>query len=539
MTPAQISVMVRSLGSLNGVTESDVGSKGVVGRDRADTASRERPPATGPRRDPPLTLDADRHPEVSASVDPASSTIGAPATSGLRRPSRRWLLTLGLIMALALGVRFSYARVHTQNIGVISDPAYYHFGANLLAEGHGFVDPFQYLTQHRSTPGAYHPPGYIVALAVASSFGFKSLVAHQIWSAIIGTATVAVMAFAGRRLGGPRVGLLAALVAAVYPSFWFSDTLVMSETAMLLAVAATVLVAYRFWDHPSTGRARARGVACGVTVLCRAEAVLLLPLMVAPLVAFLHRLTWRRRLSLLALTGGAAAGVMAPWIIFNLLRFQEPVYLGVSDHTLLAGNCPDRYSGDLVGFWSIGCIVRVNCPTVADQKQGGRFPCLLRVRKGEDESTIEQSYRREGWRNIGQNLHRLPFVVFAREGRTWGFYRPGQQLQLDTISTRELGWSRLGLGMYYGLVAGSVVGLVALRRRRVPVFPLLAFIVNVALTVAVTFGETRYRALAEVPLVLSGAVGIDVLVSWVNARRRSRAPARIPISVPAEPVHAT
>lgn len=507
-----------------------------MGRERADTASRQGSPGSLPSA--PLTTGGERSPDASEQSQPASAAGGEPGASALGRPSRRWLLTLGLIMMLALGLRITYARVHTQDIGVVSDPAYYHFGANLLAEGHGFVDPFLFITTHRSTPGAYHPPGYVVALAVASSFGFKSLFAHQVWSAVIGTATVAMMAFAGRRLGGPPVGLLAAFLAAVYPNFWFSDTLVMSETAMLLAVATTVLLAYRFWDHPSTGRALGLGVGCGVTVLCRAEAVLLLPLMVVPLMVFLRRLAWQRRLALLAVAGGSAGAVMAPWIIFNLVRFQEPVYLGVSDHTLLAGNCPDRYSGDLVGFWSIDCIIRVRCPTVADQKRPPGFACLLRVRNGEDESTIERSYRHEGLRNIGQNLHRLPFVVLAREGRTWGFYRPGQQLQLDTLATRELGWSRLGLWMYYGLVGGSVVGLVALRRRRVPVFPLLAFITNVALTVSITFGETRYRALAEVSLVLGGAVGIDVLTSWVRTRR-SRAPARSPIGVPAGRAHAT
>jgi len=455
------------------------------------------------------------------------------------RPSRRWLLALGVIMVLAFGVRLAYTQAHTQDIGVFSDPAYYHFGANLLAEGHGFVEPLEFITKHRETPGADHPPGYVVALALASSLGFKSLFAHQVWSGIIGTATVAMVAFAGRKLGGPRAGLMAAWAAAVYPNSWFSDTLVMSETAMLLAVATTVLIVYRFWERPSRGRAVALGAACGVTVLCRAEAVLLLGLLVLPLVLFLRPLAWRQRLVLLALAGGSAAAVIAPWVVYNLSRFQEPVYLGVSDHTLLAGNCPDRYAGDLVGFWSIDCIVKVNCPTVSHRRRASGFDCLLRVpRKGEDASTIETSYRREGWRNIRENLDRMPFVVFAREGRTWGFYRPTQQLQLDAISTREIGWSRLGLAMYYGLVATSMVGFIALRRRRIPVFPLLAFIVNVVITVSITFGETRYRALAEVPLLLGGAVGADVLLALVLDRRygTGRQPAVI---APTVPVHAT
>ena len=87
-------------------------------------------------------------------------------------------------MVLGLGVRGYYIHVHTQHPVVRSDVFYYHGGANLLAEGHGFVQPYYFVAEGRSVPGADHPPGYIVALAVASVFGFKSFFAHQVWSAL-------------------------------------------------------------------------------------------------------------------------------------------------------------------------------------------------------------------------------------------------------------------------------------------------------------------------------------------------------------------
>jgi hypothetical protein len=42
-----------------------------------------------------------------------------------------------------------------------------------------------------------------------------------------------------------------------------------------------------------------------------------------------------------------------------------------------------------------------------------------------------------------------------------------------------------------------------------------------ALSVAVTIGETRYRALAEVALVLGAAVTIDAMISRLRPRPRS------------------
>jgi hypothetical protein len=53
-----------------------------------------------------------------------------------------------------------------------------------------------------------------------------------------------------------------------------------------------------------------------------------------------------------------------------------------------------------------------------------------------------------------------------------------------------------------------VYGAVILRRRRVPVYPLLTYMGIVVLSSMLTIGDLRYRAAAEVPLVLLAAVGL-------------------------------
>ena len=444
---------------------------------------------------------------------------------------RRWVLApdrrasrigIGLAMALGLAIRLVYIKVHRQDIGNVSDPYYYHGGANLLAAGQGFPDPFQLAVEGRMLPGAYHPPGYLLTLALASVAGFKSLLAHQTWSALLGTATIGVVGLAARRLAGPRAAIIAAFIAAVYPNFWFSDGLVMSETLVLLAMASTFVLAYRFLERPAVGRAIALGVAIGVTALTRSEALLLLVLLGVPLVLSLKGdgIGWRRRAGLLAVTGATTVALISPWVLYNLSRFEKPVYLSVSDHTLLAGNCPDVYRGGLAGFWTVSCILDLNCPDLADRRTRRWFVrCLIKVDPKGDASTTEARFRAAAMSNIGANLGSLPFVVFAREGRAWGFYKPSQGIILDSLSTREPELSRLALAMYYALAAGTVVGTVVLRRRRIPVLPLLAPIIGVTLTVSVTFGETRYRALAEVSLVLLSAVAVDAALRALSRRR--------------------
>ena len=167
--------------------------------------------------------------------------------------SRRWWLWLGLIAAAGLALRIAYVLITKNPRAVGGDSFYYHYGANLLVEGRGFPDPIQLLQFHRETPGAAHPPGYILALAIPSLFRLDTFLAHQIWSCIIGGATVMLVGVTGKEIAGPRVGLVAAVLAAVYPSVWFYDSVVMS-----VARRAARAVAARRRPSPETRAARDR-----------------------------------------------------------------------------------------------------------------------------------------------------------------------------------------------------------------------------------------------------------------------------------------
>jgi hypothetical protein len=80
--------------------------------------------------------------------------------------------------------------------------------------------------------------------------------------------------------------------------------------------------------------------------------------------------------------------------------------------------------------------------------------------------------------------------------------------------------------MYYALAGLAVGGAFVLRRRRVPVFPLVAVGLDVVATVLVSFGQTRYRTPVEVSLVLLAAVQLD----WLWSKLR-------PAAAPADLVH--
>jgi Dolichyl-phosphate-mannose-protein mannosyltransferase len=423
---------------------------------------------------------------------------------------RRWLVWLGLIAVAGLALRIAYVLITKNPRAVGGDSFYYHHGANLLVEGRGFPDPIELLQRHNEVPGAAHPPGYIVALAIPSLFRLDTFLVHQIWSCIIGAGTVFLVGITGREIAGPRAGLIAAVTAAVYPNVWFYDSVVMSETLILFTTTLTILLAYRFAKRRSIGYAIGLGVSVGAAALTRAESILLVPLLLVPLALWLRDVDLRRRLRLLAVATGATLATTAPWVAYNLVRFEHPVFLSSNlELTLLSANCDDTYSGPFLGFWSLKCGTQF-VPPKGDASVQARF------------------YRDKVRDYVSDHKSRVPVVVFAREGRTWGFFNVNQQITIDQIEDKELNTSRIALGMYYALVAFSVVGVVALRRRRVPLTPLLAVLGAVALTVGFVYGTTRFRAPAEVSLVLLGSVGVDAAIRRVGGFVRDRRTARVP-----------
>lgn len=414
--------------------------------------------------------------------------------------SRRWLRGLVAIAAVGLAIRLVYVLAFENPAALVGDSNYYHDAANLLADGKGFIHPVFYMQFLRGPiQAADHPPAYIVALAIPSRLGLRSVLDHQLFSCLLGTATVVVVGFTGRRMAGERAGLIAAALAAVYPNLWLNDGLVMSETLTMLTAAVTVLAAYRFLQEPTARRAAVLGVAVGVFALSRSEAVLAIPLLVLPAALIAARRVRRRQVTYAAIATGAALAVLAPWVGYNLTRFDHPEVITTSlGWTMLNANCSSVYHGDRLGYWDYRCGGKVSGPEISIG----------------DPSSDDLVYRRRAQRYIAAHLVDQPRVVAARIGRTFGFYRPRQQLDLDHLENgrqREAGTA--GLLMYYALLPFAVAGAVISRRRQVSIVPPLALVVMVVVTVALTFGQTRYRANAEVALVLLAAVAIDAMAT--------------------------
>ena len=428
-------------------------------------------------------------------------TCEEDAGRGPDGPAGWFLPALGVVLVLAAVVRLLYIWIERRDEPAVADAFYYHEGANLLVDGRGFIHPFA-AADGLTIESADHPPLYMLYLAGWSLVGARSVGWHLFANALLGLAAVAVAAYVGRRVGGDKVGVVAAAIVALSPNVWRYDGFLMSETAVVLAVLVIALLAYRFWDRRTPGRLLSLAVALGLGTLVRPELLSLSVFLVAPVVLLVRERRWSWRIGWLAAAGAVVLGVLAPWLVYNNLRFEDPVLISRNlGGTLAVSYCEPVFDGPRIGHWDYDC--------------GADVVAAAGV-TGYDESA-DALMRDAGIEFALANLDRLPAVVAARLGRIVGVYRPQQQRDLD-VFWREASRPVATAGMVllpFSLV-GAVAGAVVLRRRRVLVLPLVAPIACVVVTVAVFYAATRFRATAEGPIAVLVAVALVAL--WDRAR---------------------
>jgi hypothetical protein len=502
---------------------------------------------------------------------------GSPPSAAPWWRRRAFALGVGVAAAIGVAVRLANVAVWRPSCDVdvmaaVADPgaysssgntagcyglwgdAFYHFvQAQLLADGHGYVEPYGWFVSggSRFLPGAGDPPLYPAFLALLSRLGIDTLAGVRLVGALVGLAVVVLAALLVRRLAGPRAGVLAGAVAAVYPMLWINDGMVLSESLYVPLLLVVLLAAYHFWDHPGWASAAGLGVAVAVAGLTRAEALLLYGALLLPLLWGLRRLGWARVAGFGLVAGLAGLVLVGPWVVYNLGRFSQPVTLtSATGAVLSAANCDAAYGlgpdGEYIGYaancydeyvrngWLVGKLPGCDDAAVAAARVDPTGDEAARC--WPNDPTFDESdrdvYSREGaLRYLSEHRGRLPVVVLARVGRIWDLYTPqlgrddeplGQNVRLNwQVEGRGKTASRAGFLAYWALVPFAVAGLASLWRRRLPVSPLVSMAVVITVTAAFTFGITRYRVPVDLVVAVLAAVGLDALLGrwWPTGDR--------------------
>lgn len=408
-----------------------------------------------------------------------------------------------MLGVLGFGVRLVYAVYQRRHLPFIfSDATKYWAMANDLANGRWFIDPLS------GKETADHSPLYSLYLAIAGVVrgGHASQFDLVVWTCVLGAASVVIIGLAGREMVSPRVGLLAAAIGAVDPAMWIHDGLLLSESMAIFTAVGLIWFSYRLWRAPSLWRVVWLGAWCGLATLSRSELALSVPLLLVPLTLRATGVGWKRRIQWLVAGGIVAALVITPWIAFNRSRFNEPVYLTTNfGRTMAAAKCHGGYYGRFLGAQSYDCLRKID---------------KAKIKPSMDESEIDRIYRSEAESYVESHPGRTLVEVAASWGRIFGVYHPTQELSYtSTAKIKGVVAAWLATISFYVLFLFAIYGAVLMRRRRIPIYPLLALWVMILFSVTLTFAQQRYRAIGEPTLVLLTAVAIDALLR----RRRSEA----------------
>ena len=409
---------------------------------------------------------------------------------------------LVLIAVAALGVRIAFALAVAPDVRPLppTDAGAYHLLANNLADGRGYIRPYDLMLAKPPVvrPTAEYPPLFPALLSIVARAGGRSVNAQRLTMCFVGAGTVALIGLLGRRVANGAVGLVAAGLAAVYPMLFQSDAVLMPETLYAFLVTAGLLLAYRAADEPSVAWFVALGVAVGAAALTRAEALLLLPLLVIPLAGGRRVVSLRRRLALGATAVAATALVVVPWTVRNYVRFDALVPVSTNASFIFDGaNCPETFSGPLRGTWRY-----------SDECFEGLLQSELAAG---NEATAAAAHRDDGLDYVRDHLGDVPVVMAVRWLRTFGVYDAKRQVEFEALEWRKPRWQTLGMRMYWALLPFAAMGTVVLVRRRVRTWPLLSTFALVSLTTVLTYGNQRFRIAAEPALLVLAAAGMAAL----------------------------
>ncbi len=386
-----------------------------------------------------------------------------------------------LLFAVAFAARLAAAAAR----GLLS----VRFGDSLA-----YVSAAQRLVREGSYPGNtdrffFRAPGYPFFLA-ASTLGHPGWIAlDKVWNALLGALFVVVLAAIARRVFASReVALAVGGIAALHPPFLFLGSQIQSEPLYLVLAAAAGFLLLVCVDRPSSGMGLLAGGSLALASLVRPSALVLFPLLAAPL--FDRRYPPRVRR---ALAGSAVLGfclALAPWTLRNAVRFHA--VLPVNDEagfTFYQGNSDWNVrfyrlrSGDDYRKW----IAEMNL--AMQSRWGSDIPGLA-----------------------DPNPSRRSFAL-AAAGIRWARAHPREEAWL--LGKKALEWLRPGASplvrsrtvvalttIYYGaLFLVAAVGLATARRRGIVGFCIATLAITMALHVALLV-LLRYRMASWDPILI-------------------------------------
>ena len=225
---------------------------------------------------------------------------------GRRIGAAIFLLALVARLAAAGAIGFSTVR--------FADAPAYLFGARALVEtGH---------YPRRTDAYLFRPPGYAVFLAAVTLGRPDRIAAAKVGDAVAGALSAVLLAALSARLFRRRtVAAVTGAIAALHPTLVLASADIQSEPLFLALLLSAGYVLLAAADRPSSNLALCAGALLALAALTRSSALVLVPLLLAPLFDRRYPRRARAHVALSALLGFGLA--LSPWVVRNALVFRE------------------------------------------------------------------------------------------------------------------------------------------------------------------------------------------------------------------------
>jgi 4-amino-4-deoxy-L-arabinose transferase-like glycosyltransferase len=423
--------------------------------------------------------------------------------------ARRWgsddvapreLQVLVAVVVLGLVIRVVYV-LATRGFLLAGDQAEYDAIGRAAADGHWFHTTFPYGELHAS---AARPPGYMLFLGVVYSIVGAHPTRVLLVQTLFGPIVIVLVWLLARRLFDARVALVAAVLAAVHPNLWqFEGRLYSEALALPLAVLLLVIVLDR---PPTTRLVVGAGVVLGVSLLVRPTSLFFVPLVLA---AFWTSAGARTAVRSTAAVLAVAVLCIVPWTVRNYVLTDSFIPISLQDMAVAGTFNPEaaddpRYPYAWRPYTERDKDIFSLEPT-NPLPEGELHAEMLRRARAYVEDHPESVLEAFWWNGIV---------------RTWDLRKPSLILFEVPFEGRNRDVARVGMVVYWVLLAGALAAVWRLRARRAVVVPLLlgAAAASVVFTVA---AATRYRVPYEPVVVILASTTIV----WLWDRARGRAPA--------------
>jgi 4-amino-4-deoxy-L-arabinose transferase-like glycosyltransferase len=417
-------------------------------------------------------------------------------------PDPRLRLALVAVVVLGLVARVGLALVQGLSAAPKpgSDGDEYDTYAWNVAQGNGYrgMSP-DVADQNHLT--AYRPPGPSLLMA-----GVYRVVGHRydavrLVHCLFGTATILLVFRIGQRLFSASVGLIAAMMFAVFPPAVLICTEIASEPLGVFLFLLFIDTALAFAERPTSLRAAAAGLIFGAALLTRANLVLTLPLVV---VWAIWQFRWSANLLRAGLIPALAIASLIPWTARNYQVFGELIpFSTMGGSVLLQGNNSVVVSDPrLYGYnvWDTAIPeYREALQTAGDEVERDRRAKQFAVQ----------------W--LKDNPDKWEFLLWHKFTRSWTPFIPNT----PTAAHRWLyllSWGPILLLFILALGPTLVMGL----RHRHPVLLLHLTVLQYVANSLIFFATIRYRAPIDPICIIFAATMIAQILFSLGWKRIGR-----------------